>query len=207
MKKVMILLTVLMVVFAISGCKKEEGKFEKLGKQTDKLTKKTAESMKEASEKVEKKTLALSQKIEVLNSETNALKDQENSLNEKVRIAMIESKELQDENILLKNKRKKASKEALEELQKDINNVVLEIKMIGREEEELRSSIREITTALDANKIKSANLNTEIYTQERLLQQYISKKEQMLKLHEPTLDKYKSIISAVARVLMPKNQA
>lgn len=154
---------------------------------------------------VEHKMALLSQKIEALEDEAKSLKKEEEELNEKIKLAMIESQELQDKNVLLKNKRKKASKGSLDGLQDQINSIVLEIKMLGRQEEELRSSIREITTAIDANKIKSANLNTEIYTQERLLQQHISKKEQLHKQHQPILEKYQNIIAAVAKVLMPKS--
>jgi len=154
---------------------------------------------------VEEKIALLREKIETLGNKEASLTKEEEELNEKMNATISESQKLQDHNVLLKTKRKKASKDSSEELQEQINSVVLEIKMLGRQEEELRSAIREIQSSIDATRIKSANVNTEIYTQERLLNQHLGKKEQLRKQHEPTLEKYHIIIVAVAKVLMPKS--
>ena len=49
-----VLAVVLLAMFTATGCKKEEGTLEKLGKQADKKVEQSKESLKEAKEDLEK---------------------------------------------------------------------------------------------------------------------------------------------------------
>ena len=162
------------------------------------------EIVEENIEKAENKIFAIKHRIEKIEDDIGSLERKREAINEQVRLLISESKILQDENTMLKQKRKKVSKEAMDDLQERINKVVVEIKKLSREEDRLRVSIRDIGNTIDVDKTKIMNLNVDISTQEKLINDNINKKENLLKLHQPVQEKYDLIVDAVAKTLMKK---
>lgn len=155
-------------------------------------------------EKAGNKIYALEHRIELIENDINSLEKNRESLHEQVRGLITESKQYQDENTELKNKSKRGSKESQEELKQKISKNAIEIKKLGREEDKLRVKIRDIGNAIDLNKTKITNIKVDIHAQEKLINDNNIKKQNLLKIHEPILQKYELIVDGLAKALMTK---
>ncbi|MBE0495535.1 MAG: hypothetical protein IBX45_03905 [Campylobacterales bacterium] len=160
------------------------------------------ETLQERVEKAQAKYDEANEKLLVLTQETEVVRQKKEELDEAIKRTITQSKELQDKNYELKRLRNQG--QADEAMQKEIGELAIEIKQYSKEEEVLRTSIRETNNALEAARIKTKNLNTEIQSLERYINDHHRKLDNLLQMYAPIMEKYDLIIDAVAKTLMAK---
>jgi len=160
------------------------------------------EALQERVEKAQDKHEEASQKLDIFTQESEVVRQKKEVLDEAIKQAMTQGKILQDRNYELKRLRNQG--QANEEMQKEIAELAVEIKHYSKEEESLRSSIRETNNALEALRIKTKNLNTEIQSLERYINDHHKKLDNLLQVYAPIMEKHELIIDAIAKTLMAK---
>ena len=160
------------------------------------------EILQERVQKAEAKHEEVNEKLFLLEQEGGKIRQKKEELDESIKDLLSHSKTLQDRNYELKRLRTQGKADEFTE--EEISRLVIEIKQCAKEEEALRSTIRDTNNTLESNRIKTKNLTTEIQSLERTINDHHKKIDNLMQMYAPIMEKYDLIIDAVAKTLMTK---
>lgn len=160
------------------------------------------QTLEESLQRTAKKIEELKEKILIAKEEVTIFQTKKDESDAILKDILEESKILQDRNYSLKIRRNRSSGNPA--IQKEINELVVEIRKYSREEDRLRSISKESGNNLEIAKIKVNNLSAEIQSHDRYMKDQYKKIDNLVQTYAPVIEKFNLIVDAVAKTLMTK---